>query len=170
MRGWKRVRAAGAGTASPTRDAANPWEDRPTLSQLSSAYSSAADDEAKAERYNDWAERMRAKKARLHQERNGAEPASYWTTDALFEESRRLEHEELHDKPNPWRVQELLAVLDLRAGATPDDIADSYRRLVKKHHPDRFATEDEETQRFHAEKMISIAAAYKTLKTLEKAG
>lgn len=169
MRGWKRVREAGAGTATPPRADANPWEDRPTLSQMTSSYAPSADEDARAERYSDWAGRMREKKARLHQEQDGP-VASYWTTDALFEESRRLEHEELHDRPNPWRVQELLAVLDLRTGATPTDIGDAYRKLAKQHHPDRFVQADEETQRFHADKMISIAAAYRTLKTLEKTG
>lgn len=169
MRGWKRVREAGAGTATPPRADANPWEDRPTLSQMTSSYASGVDEDARAERYSDWADRMREKKNRIRQEQDGP-VASYWTTDALFEESRRLEHEELHDRPNPWRVQELLAVLDLRTGATPTDIGDAYRKLAKQHHPDRFVQADEETQRFHADKMISIAAAYRTLKTLEKTG
>lgn len=163
------MREAGAGTATPARTDANPWEDRPTLSQMTSTYASTTDEDARAARYSDWAERMRDKKSRLHQEQDGPVP-SYWTTDALFEESRRLEHEELHTKPNPWRVQELLAVLDLRTGATPHDIGDAYRKLAKQHHPDRYVQADEATQRFHAERMITIADAYRTLKTLEKAG
>jgi len=169
MRGWKRVREAGAGTATPPRADANPWEDRPTLSQMTSSYASTTDEDGQAQRYNDWAERMREKKSRIRQDQDGP-VASYWTTDALFEESRRLEHEELHTRPNPWRVQELLAVLDLRTGATPTDIGDAYRKLAKLHHPDRFAQADEETQRLHADKMIVISDAYRTLKMLEKAG
>lgn len=170
IRYWKRMRDEAAKHADDSRpDDDNPWDEaRPTLSQLHSTYAIPEDNE-QATRYSEWAERMHTKRQRLRDAQAGEPKASYWTTDAVFEESRRIDDEELHDRPNPWRVKELLAVLDLRENASPDDVSTAYRTLAKKHHPDRFIEADEDTQEFHAERMRSINAAYHSLRTLERA-
>jgi DnaJ-domain-containing protein 1 len=159
-----------AGEAVP--DAPNPWqEERAALARLSETPSPVSDDEAeRAERYNEWAERLRAKRRRLTDDLEGSPAPSNWSTDALFEESRRVEDDELHSahKPNPWRVQELLAVLDLREGATAAEVGMAYRRLAKVHHPDRFVEADLDVQEFHAHKMREIIRAYRTLKDLDR--
>lgn len=167
--------------AEPRPDGANPWAsdrpappvgERPTLAQLGTpAFASAASVETeddRAERYSVWAERMHEKRRRLHQDNAGEPAPSYWTTNALFEESRRVEEDEAAIRPNPWHVQELLATLDLREGATSSQISDAYRRLAKTHHPDRYLEADEATQEFHAGRMRDIISAYRTLKTLQK--
>lgn len=133
-------------------------------------------EEARAAQYNDWAERLRDKR-RVAQERQrqygqaaSATPTTeptYWTTDALFEESRRVDGEEQLSRPDPARVQELLAVLELEGRPSSDAIADAYRRLAKTHHPDRFALADEATQIRHAARMRAVIDAYSALKTLE---
>jgi DnaJ-class molecular chaperone len=65
-------------------------------------------------------------------------------------------------------VRELLAVLDLREGASPTDIGSAYRRLAKAHHPDHFAEADPATQTFHAARMRDVIEAYRSLRELEK--
>lgn len=133
-------------------------------------------EEQRAARYNEWAERLRDKRKaaqeRQRQDQLGASPAdtrgpTYWSTDALFAESQRVDDEEQRVRPDPHRVQELLAVLELQGTPSPDAIADAYRRLAKVHHPDRFVQADEATQAAHAVRMREIIDAYTTLKTLE---
>lgn len=136
---------------------------------------SSLDDEAAA-RANAWAERMKAKrqaaKARIAADQRAAsgEPEApgptYWTTDALFSDSRRAEEADLARRPDPATVSELLGVLDLRDDADADALSSAYRRLAKVHHPDRFAMADEETQRLHAERMLAINRAYQHLRSV----
>lgn len=130
-----------------------------------------------AARYSAWAGRMRSKrqaaKERITADQRQAsgdpvEPGTpgYWSTDALFADSRRASEDELSRRPDPATVQELLAVLDLRDGADPDQLAAAYKRLAKQHHPDRFVGADPETQQAHAEQMLEINRAYRHLKTI----
>jgi DnaJ-domain-containing protein 1 len=197
IRYWKRMREEAALHADdPRPDGPNPWvgeghgDDQPVERPLSrlgdlggashqyrgdNTYA-AEDEAAKAARYNDWAERMRDKRtrnqaqAREIQDRAAGitRDPTYWNSDALFEESRRVDQEELLERPNPWRVTELLAVLDLRDGASATEIGDAYRRLAKTHHPDRFIEADENTREFHEQKMREVIDAYRALKTLAK--
>ncbi len=167
------MREEGGKHATPPRTPAeNPWDetDHP-LSTLSTTFPTLHDDhdDARADRYNDWAERMRQKRIRVRQEQAGEPAPSYWTTDALFEESRRIQDDELDTRPNPWRVQELLAVLDLRGEPDTTTIAEAYRRLAKAHHPDHYLDAEPEIQEFHAAKMRDVISAYRTLKALAKA-
>ena len=159
-------------TGEPVPDGPNPWQEEPAVfSRLSeTAPVDTGEPDPRAERYNEWAERLRAKRRRLTSDLDGSPAPSNWSTDALFEESRRVEDDELHDgqRPNPWRVQELLAVLDLREGATAAEVGDAYRRLAKVHHPDRFVEADLDIQEFHAHKMREIIRAYRTLKDLRR--
>ena len=141
------------------------------------------EDPERAAQYAAWAERMRTKraatKARIAADAAagpgtaasaGDRPTStgptYWTTDALFAESRRVEEQELVGRPDPMAVRELLAVLDLRDGADPDQLTAAYRRLAKEHHPDRFVHADEATRRFHEERMLEVNRAYRHLRDL----
>lgn len=175
---FKRMRngALRGGTASaPDPDRTNPWEDAPAgrLSDLATPATESSD--ARSEAYANWAQRMQDKRART-QERIAAdsggasdEPASYWSAEAVYAESRRVDEEELTERPNPWRRQELLAVLDLTDGASKDDVGLAYKKLAKAHHPDRYAMADEPTQQYHADRMMSINKAYRALRQLELA-
>jgi curved DNA-binding protein CbpA len=60
------------------------------------------------------------------------------------------------------RVDECLAVLELRRGCTPADVARAYRRLCQRYHPDRFAG-DAEKSRAANELLAAINAAYSYL-------
>jgi DnaJ-domain-containing protein 1 len=107
--------------------------------------------------YTAWRERMRAKSDRnrgMFQESEPEAQASYWDPELLFQgppgvTSERAEH---------------LSVLDLRDGATLDEIATAYRNLAKLHHPDRWTSADAETQRIHEECMRAINEAYHALR------
>lgn len=165
------ARAAG----EPVPAGANPWQEEPSpLSRLRDTPAPAEGDhpDPRAEQYSEWAARMRAKRRRLASDLEGTPAPSNWSTDALFEESRRVEDDERHStrKPNPWRVQELLAVLDLREGATAAEVGNAYRRLAKVHHPDHFVEADADIQEYHAHKMREIIRAYRTLQDIEREG
>jgi DnaJ-domain-containing protein 1 len=165
LRYWKRMREQAALHADDPRPATeNPWQDGPvaTLSQLGARCDIADDD--RAARYSDWAARMRDKGAA----RPGAgdEPATgsgYWSAEALFEDSRRVAHEEGVARRNPWVVRDLLGVFDLAEGATRAEIGHAYRRLAKQHHPDRFMMADPETRAFHEAEMRRVIDAYEAL-------
>jgi len=169
LRYWKRMRAQvdRHADALPV-DGPNPWRDpEHTLSQLGGG--ADLTDDARAERYSEWAERMRQRRC----PGTAAEPATdaaastagYWSSEALFADSRRLEQEE--PRENPWRVRQLLAVFDLAEGATPAEVGSAYRRLAKQHHPDRYISADPDTQAFHAEHMRRIIDAYHELRQLQ---
>ena len=170
------MREQGARTAGePRPDATNPWQEEPsTLSRLRDTPAPAADAEPdpRSQQYSEWAERLRAKRRRLASDLDGTPSPSNWSTDALFEESRRVEDDERYsvDRPNPWRVQELLAVLDLREGATAAEVGNAYRRLAKVHHPDHFIEADLDIQEYHAHKMREIIRAYRALQDMHREG
>ncbi len=152
----------------------NPWGDgvadpaESTLARLSTTFPTLDHDDARADQYGEWAERLREKRRRVRQDQAGEPAPSYWTTAALFEESRRIQDDELGSRPNPWRVQELLAILDLRGEPKPAEIAEAYRRLAKAHHPDHYLEADPDIKKFHAEKMRAVNSAYHSLKQLQK--
>jgi DnaJ-domain-containing protein 1 len=171
---------------SPLAPFDNPWAE-PTpdsLRDLESTTGFARPElsaQERAAQYTDWANRMREKRQRVREAITrdaagagaggsaGGERVSYWTTDALFEDSKRAEDDDLANRPNPWRVRELYATLDLDDSATPREVGSAYKRLAKEHHPDRYVTADPETQEHHAEKMRDINHAYRSLKELELA-
>lgn len=114
---------------------------------------------------------MQEKRARTQAMVAGPQPSeaterAHWSTDALFAESRLVEEHETVSRPNPWRTRELLSTLDLTEGASFDDISLAYRRLAKTHHPDRFLDASDDVREFHAQKMLDINAAYRSLKAL----
>ena len=185
IRYWKRMREEGAKhpeRGAPAAD--NPWIDAsidgpaplPTI-DLDALTREDVPVEERAALYSDWADRMRAKRvnaqrtiAERHAEATGTvlpgqDAPSYWRTDAVF--ATAGDDVDPGSRPNPWRVQELLEVLDLREGATRDDVSRAYRDLAKQHHPDRFAGADDDVRRFHEERMAMINSAYSALRQLE---
>jgi DnaJ-domain-containing protein 1 len=125
-------------------------------------------------RYQAWAERLRAKRVRsqaaIRDAQQGPAPTAdsptYWAPDALFAESQRVADQ--HDDGRS-ATAELLATLDLRDGADPDQVGAAYRRLAKAHHPDRHLHADEPTREFHDARMREITRAYQALRQRELA-
>lgn len=54
-------------------------------------------------------------------------------------------------------------VIGVSENAKMDEIKKAYRKLVKIHHPDRFANESEEQQNIAEQKFLEIQKAYETL-------
>lgn len=171
---WKRMREK---AAEPRDDAPapmlNPWVD-PTAEPIINLDTGRTELSAsqRAAQYTEWADRMHEKRQRTRDVINGVpekDERTYWTTDALFADSKRVEEDEIASRPNPWRVQELLSVFELQADADAHEVGDAYRRLAKQHHPDRYVAADPATQQFHAEQMMSINKAYRALKELQRA-
>lgn len=126
----------------------------------------------RAAQYAAWADRLREKRSRAQATIKGEdeqEAPSYWTTENVYRESERLGKEQDSNRPDPQVVAEMLATLDLRDGASGDEIGAAYKRLVKLHHPDRHASADEATRSFHDERMREINAAYRSLRTHDRA-
>jgi hypothetical protein len=117
--------------------------------------------------YADWAERMKVKRAEkvdrvreLSDDKGDADGPTYWSADAVWEESRRLEDE--GTSLVVTRVEHL-AVLGLGGDATQEEVVSMYRRKAKEHHPDRFPDADEATRAYHVEQMQRISSAYRAL-------
>jgi DnaJ-domain-containing protein 1 len=147
----------------------NPWWERaaPAAGPPGRGPRGGADDPAA--RTSDWAARMRDRRSHDAAAAEPVSTANYWSTESLFEESRRLEREEVLTRPNAGQLQDLLAVLDLREDATPADIARAYRRLAKQHHPDHFVSADPDVQTYHAARMRAVIDAYHALRHRESA-
>jgi len=74
-------------------------------------------------------------------------------------------HQEERSKQKPQRTprKNHFDVLGIPENATREEIKAAYRRLVKLHHPDNFASGTESQQKMAAEKFIEIQNAYEAL-------
>ncbi|NRA13039.1 MAG: DnaJ domain-containing protein [Crocinitomicaceae bacterium] len=82
--------------------------------------------------------------------------------------NQRKERVRSHSKPRTESGRKSLrklacTVLGVSEQAGMVEIKKSYRTLVKKHHPDRFATESEAEQNIANERFLEIQKAYETL-------
>lgn len=173
-RRWRRVRRLRKGDeegadrrAAPS---SRPGAERPTTAATEPLSLDGIVDldasEDKQAAYAEWAERMKAKRAEkrdhlraLTEDADRSGGPSYWSAEAVWQESQRLEES---GGAVASRV-ELLAVLGLGPGASDAEIVSSYRRLAKQHHPDRFPDADDATLARHVEQMQRLTAAYRAL-------
>lgn len=70
---------------------------------------------------------------------------------------------EAHSKKAVNTRKYYFEILGLSENASQEDIKRSYRKLVKLHHPDNFATGTESQQKMAAEKFIEIQRVYEEL-------
>lgn len=134
--------------------------------------------QTRADQYSDWAARLRAKREGSQEKIRAAqreargekeEEASYWSADTVFDESKRVEQEELESGDDVSRARELYAVFNLTEEASMSDVTSAFRQLAKLHHPDRYVSADAETREKHADQMRKVNIAYKAIKQ-QKAG
>lgn len=74
-------------------------------------------------------------------------------------------HRKEADQKKPVKQSETFAyeILGVPKNATQEEIKKAYRKLVKIHHPDHFATGTESQQKMAAEKFVEIRNAYESL-------
>jgi hypothetical protein len=121
----------------------------------------------RAEDVQAWAQRMKDKRAERQAEMRGEreQPSTYWSSDALFEESRHVAEDERLSANTAASRTALLATFGLGPSATLHDVTQAFHDLAKLHHPDRYAQASPEVQAHHSEAMIKINQAYKALKS-----
>ncbi len=161
----------GAGPATPTIDDDEVVID---LSRDATPTGPTIDltDSAAAQRYSDWAERLRAKRRRDQAHILGTDPDGvgrptepiHWSSDNLLGGDSGTNTGPAPLIPGTSDPLRCLGVLGLGPGATTDEVAAAYRTLAKLHHPDRWAEADPEVQRHHGEEMLRVNAAYHALR------
>lgn len=133
--------------------------------------------DARSADYQAWAERLRAKRDRSKQQvadcidgPAAATGSDYWSTDALFAESARVQANEQAVTASRWEAEErkveLARDLGMHGDINVSTASEAYRRLAKLHHPDRYVASDPSTRDHHAAEMIRINSAYRSLKKL----
>jgi DnaJ like chaperone protein len=94
---------------------------------------------------------------------------SFYIEKKVIEHRKRIfgasaNNERLHSISNAGiRRKMALAILDLGSNASEDDIKKSYRKLVKKYHPDRNLEMNEEERAEFALRFLEIQDAYEEL-------
>lgn len=66
-------------------------------------------------------------------------------------------------KPHQSATRLACTIMGVSENATKEEIKNAYRRLVKLHHPDRFATDSSEQQKIAEKRFIEIQKAYEIL-------
>lgn len=80
---------------------------------------------------------------------------------AAYNEHRK-ENEQKKSSPKA-KTTYAYEILGIQKGATQEEIKKAYRKLVKIHHPDNFATGTESQQKMASEKFVEIQNAYESL-------
>ena len=122
----------------------------------------------RAAQYQEWVERMHAKRERNRKQMGDNEQQdapSYWRAEHVFAD--RDHGSGARPTPSAAVVQELLGVLGLAGQPSIGEIEAAFRRLAKVHHPDRHVTADDATREYHLEQMRRINDAYAQLRQLE---
>lgn len=180
---WRRARPVdGAGTAeeadrlATTRSDPEPAgaDDEDLLRSLAGVLGGTDPRGEQAERYSAWAERLREKRRSARQtiaEADGTHRPgrthSYWDPAQVYRESERVEQQAALERPAPTDIHAAYAALELPAGATMEQVEAQYRRLVKRHHPDRHRHAPENVQAFHAERFRIVSDARALLRKLD---
>lgn len=82
---------------------------------------------------------------------------------AIYAAYNEHKKETENKKSSPKTRTYAYEILGIPKGATQEQIKKAYRKLVKLHHPDKFATGTESQQKMAAEKFVEIQNAYESL-------
>ncbi len=84
---------------------------------------------------------------------------------AIYTQQRKRTQSTSNSKPKISAFQLASKVLGVTENASKDEIKKAYRRLVKLHHPDLFATEPKAHQEIAEKRFIEIQKAYEIFET-----
>lgn len=93
------------------------------------------------------------------------EPDNLTKIIAIYAAYSRHREESARKQTAPEAQTYAHEILGVPKGASPEAIKKAYRKLVKVHHPDNFATGTESQRKMAAEKFIEIQHAYESLIT-----
>jgi DnaJ like chaperone protein len=98
----------------------------------------------------------------------------YWSRQQHRQQSQQNRHDQSHERynhgPRPKTavnsLKQAYVVLGLTQEATPNEIKLAYRRLLKRHHPDKLAADNASTTeiKWATEKTREITAAYERIR------
>lgn len=95
----------------------------------------------------------------------------YQSIIGMYEQRKERERKE-SSRPSVSTKERIIRlsvqILGVSEFASADEIKKAYRSLVKKHHPDRFATESDAQRKMARERFIEIQKAYEALEELGK--
>ncbi|MCC5950740.1 MAG: J domain-containing protein [Acidimicrobiia bacterium] len=89
---------------------------------------------------------------------------NYWHADTIFVDGATVDESDGADRLGASELVELYSHLELGPDADLAAITEAYRRLAKRHHPDRWATADPATQAHHEQQMLAVNRAYRLLR------
>ncbi len=90
-------------------------------------------------------------------------PKDFDSIIAMYTQKRERTRPASDSKPRQSAVQLACQILGVSEFASMDEIKKAYRKLVKLHHPDRFATESTEQQEIAEQRFLEIQKAYEVL-------
>lgn len=95
----------------------------------------------------------------------GLDPENLAKIIAVYAAYNKHREETSQEKPKAGKRSKSYAydILGVKKDASPEEIKKAYRKLVKLHHPDNFATGTESQQKMAAEQFIEIQDAYESL-------
>lgn len=90
-------------------------------------------------------------------------PKDFDSIIAMYTQKQERTNSTPNTKPSLSALQLACKIIGVSEHASMDEIKKSYRRLVKLHHPDRFATETQEQQEIAEQRFLEIQKAYEIL-------
>lgn len=109
---------------------------------------------------------MNKREIELLKEMNGLlelSPKDFDSIIAMYTQKRERAQTTATKIPGLTAIQFACKILGVSEFASMDEIKKAYRRLVKLHHPDRFATENAAQQELAEQRFLEIQKAYEVL-------
>lgn len=96
----------------------------------------------------------------------GLSPQDLDSIIAMYTQKQERTQSTESSKPRLSAVRIAQTIMGVSENATKDEIKLAYRRLVKLHHPDRFATDTIEQQKIAQQRFIEVQEAYEILEKI----
>ncbi len=90
-------------------------------------------------------------------------PKDFESIISIYTQKQQQTQERVYEKPKISAIQLACKIIGVSEHAQLDEVKKAYRKLVKLHHPDRFATDTAAQQKIAAERFMEIQKAYEIL-------